>query len=551
MTAFLKAVREQIAPSVADYQSLYRWSVDQPRQFWPMVWSFSGIVSSRPPDEVLQHPNRMPGAGWFSGARLNFAENLLRCRDETEAIVFWNEGGRQSSLTYAELFKRVRRLAACLRSWGIVPGDRIAGYLPNIPEGVVAMLAAASTGAVWTSCSPEFGLQAIAGRFGQTAPRILFAAAGYQYNGEVHSCLSRVRALIEQVPSIERSVVVPYLDETGGKEMPAGAILWEQAIEQGTGRNPRFEQLPFDHPVYILYSSGATGKPKCIVHGAGGTLIQHLKELLLHTDVKPGDRIFYYTTCGWMMWNWLVSGLAARATIVLYDGSPTYPLPVSLFDMAEAEKVTAFGASARYFSVIEKAKVEPAQTHNLSSLRTVLSTGSPLPPEGFEYIYNSIKHDVCLSSISGGTDIVSCFGLGNPIAPVHRGELQTRGLGMAVEIFSPEGQPVPAGKGELVCTKPFPSMPVGFWDDPGGKKYRDAYFSRFPDVWWHGDWAELTDHDGVIIHGRSDTVLNPGGVRIGTSEIYNIVDQLPEIAGEPRGRSGMERRRAHRLVCEA
>jgi acetoacetyl-CoA synthetase len=417
-----------------------------------------------------------------------------------------------------------------LRSWGVVHGDRIAGYLPNIPEAVIAMLAATTIGAVWTSCSPEFGLQAVVDRFGQTHPRILFSAASYQYNGQVHSYLSRIGALLEQVPSIERTVIVPYLDRPGPRDTPAKSLSWEQAVEQGTGSNPRFEQLPFDHPAFILYSSGTTGKPKCIVHGAGGTLLQHLKELVLHSDVKGGDRIFYYTTCAWMMWNWLVSGLAAGATIVLYDGSAMHPRPASLFDLADAEKITAFGVSAKYLSAIEKAGVEPAQTHDLADLRTILSTGSPLSAGGFEYVYNSVKHDVCLSSISGGTDIISCFALGNPIAPVHRGELQARGLGMAVDVFSAEGKPVREGKGELVCTKPFPSMPVGFWDDPDGTKYHDAYFSHFPGVWRHGDWVEITKNDGLVIHGRSDAVLNPGGVRIGTAEIYRIVEQVPEIA---------------------
>jgi len=530
MTAFLRLVSERISPQVHDYPTLYRWSVDRPEQFWKAVWDFCGVVSSHPADTALRRADQMPGAEWFPGARLNYAENLLRVGGEPDALVFWNETGRQSSLSWAELFKRVRRLAAVFRSWGLVPGDRVAGYLPNLPETVIAMLAAASAGAVWTACSPDFGIQAVLDRFEQTRPRILVAAASYQHNGQRYSYLERVRNLVERISSVERTVIVPYLEAPGAGKMPPRSILWDHALELGTGSKPRFDQLPFDHPLYILYSSGTTGKPKCIMHGAGGTLLQHLKELVLHTDVKPGDRLFYFTTCGWMMWNWLVSGLAAGATVVLYDGSPVYPGPPALLDLAERERVTAFGASARYLAAIESAGVAPARTHDLSALRTILSTGSPLAPATYDYVYSSIKPDVCLSSISGGTDIVSCFALGNPIAPVYRGELQTRGLGMAVEVFSPKGEPVRETKGELVCTKPFPSMPVGFWNDPDGEQYRAAYFDVFPNVWRHGDWAELTASGGVIIHGRSDALLNPGGVRIGAAEICRIANQTPGVA---------------------
>ncbi len=530
LTAFRRLVSEHLEPPVSDYASLYRWSVEQPQQFWPAVWSFCGIIAGRPADAVVVDFDRMPVARWFPGAYLNFAENLLRRRDDVEALVFWNECGRQASLTYAELYEQTRRLAAALRGWGVVKGDRVAGYLPNLPETVIAMLAATSAGAIWTSCSPEFGVPAVVDRFGQSEPRILFAAVSYQYNGKRFSYLDRVRGLLEQVPSIERTVVVPYLEPPDPAGLPRHAILWDDVFAANTPAPLRFEQLPFDHPVYILYSSGTTGQPKCIVHGAGGTLIQHRKEHVLHTDLKAGDRMVYFTTCGWMMWNWLVSGLASGATLILYDGSPVYPHAAALFDLAQAERISIFGTSARYLSALAKAGVRPKQTHDLSCLRTILSTGSPLAPEGFDYVYRDVMDDVCLSSISGGTDIVSCFALGNPAGPVYRGELQTRGLGMAVEVFDDDGRPIRGRKGELVCTAPFPSMPVCFWNDPHGEKYRRAYFDRFPGVWRHGDYAEITEHDGVIIYGRSDAVLNPGGVRIGTAEIYRIVEQMPGIA---------------------
>jgi acetoacetyl-CoA synthetase len=529
MTAFREMVAEQIAPSVTDYASLYRWSIDNPALFWPAVWEFCG-VNGRRAARTIDYGNRMPGATWFPEAHLNFAENLMRRRDAAEAIVFWNEQGRQSAHGFDEVYEQAAALAAAMRGWGVTAGDRVAGYLPNLPETLIAMLAATSIGAIWTSCSPDFGLTGVLDRFGQTAPRILIAASSYRYNGRRYSYLERVRGLVERIDSIEHTVVVPYLEAPPAEEMPANSVLWGDALSQGAGAEARFEPLPFDHPVYILYSSGTTGKPKCILHGAGGTLLQHLKELTLHTNLKPGDRIVYFTTCGWMMWNWLASSLAVGATIVLYDGSPMYPTPDALWELAERERVNIFGTSAKYLSALDQAGVAPIENRQLEPLRAILSTGSPLAPEGFDFVYNRIKRDVCLSSISGGTDIVSCFALGNPVAPVYRGEIQTRGLGMAVEIFDETGRSLASEPGELVCTRPFPSMPVSFWDDTDGEKYRQAYFDRFSNIWHHGDWAKLTESGGVVIYGRSDAVLNPGGVRIGTAEIYRIVEQLPEIA---------------------
>ncbi len=530
LTGFIRTVGERIAPEVADYSSLYRWSVERPREFWPAVWDFCQVRASRPGDHAVENLDRMPGARWFPGARLNFAENLLRHRGNADAIVFWNERGRQAVLSFDELHEQVSALAGAFRVWGLTAGDRVAGYLPNLPQTVIAMLAGAAVGAVWTSCSPDFGLAAVRDRFGQVQPRVLVAASSYEYAGKRHSYLERVRELAATLPSVERTILVPYLEAPPPADRPRPSILWDDALAQGRGRGASFEHLPFDHPLYILYSSGTTGPPKCIVHGAGGTLLQHLKEHVLHSDLKTGDRMLYFTTCGWMMWNWLASALATGVAILLYEGSPLHPAHDFLFRLAEQERATHFGTSARYLAAVEKAGVRPGTACDLGSLRMILSTGSPLAPESFDYVYREIKDDLCLASISGGTDIVSCFALGNPIGPVYRGELQTRGLGMAVEVFDEQGRPVRGQKGELVCTHPFPSMPVGFWNDPGGVKYREAYFSHFPNVWRHGDWAEITPRGGVIIHGRSDAVLNPGGVRIGTAEIYRIVEQFAEIA---------------------
>jgi acetoacetyl-CoA synthetase len=529
MTAFLREVRSPWQADIDDYPALYRWSIEQPALFWQSVWDFCGILASRAPRAVVAGFDRMPGARWFPGARLNFAENLLRYRDDRRALVFWNESGFRRSLSYAELHREVRALAAALKNWGIEPGDRIAGFLPNVPETVVAMLAATSLGAIWSMCSPDFGPQGMLDRFGQIEPRVLFAADGYVYDGREFDSLERLRAVQGELPSLEHVVIVPYLRKAPALEGIEHATLWPELIAAHPGGEIEFEQLPFDHPLYVLYSSGTTGPPKCIVHSAGGVLIQLLKEHILHCDLSRDDRLFFFTTCGWMMWNWLVSALAVGCEVVLYDGSPLTPNPQMLFDMAERERISVFGTSPRFLSAITKAGLAPRTTHNLDSLRTILSTGSPLCGENFDYVYGQIKADVCLASISGGTDLCSCFALGNPIAPVYRGELQTRGLGMKVLVYDDDGRPIDRQKGELVCAAPFPSMPIGFWRDPEGAAYRKAYFERFPGIWHHGDFAEITEHGGMIIYGRSDAVLNPGGVRIGTAEIYRQVEQVPEV----------------------
>jgi acetoacetyl-CoA synthetase len=535
MSAFL---RYALGPD-ADYRSTYEWSVLHPELFWPKVWSFFDLIASerggRRWDEVVRGLDRMAppdpelGPRWFVGARLNFAENLLRYRDDREAIVAWSEAGRQKSLTYAELYRDVSRVAAALRAHGIKQGDRVAAYMPNIPETMIAMLATASLGALWSSCSPDFGVQGVLDRFGQIEPRILFCTDRYRYAGKEIGLRERISQIAEKIPSIEQVVILGY----EGVEVDSSNVRRSRSWNEFAGSNEvpelEFERMPFDHPLYILYSSGTTGLPKCLVHSGGGTLLQHLKEHGLHCDIKRDDRVFYFTTCGWMMWNWLVSSLALGATIVLYDGAPFSPKNESLWDMAQSERLTIFGTSAKYLAMCEKNGLAPTETHDLSSLRAILSTGSPLANHSFDYVYSRIKRDVHLASISGGTDIVSCFAGGNPIAPVYRGELQTRALGMAVHVFNEIGKPVVGEPGELVCTRPFVSMPVSFWNDPGGSKYRAAYFEKFPNVWRHGDWCELTDHDGMIIYGRSDATLNPGGVRIGTAEIYRQVEQLPEI----------------------
>ncbi|MBN1344302.1 MAG: acetoacetate--CoA ligase [Phycisphaerae bacterium] len=528
LTAFRRLIEREHALTIASYPELYDWSIRHPEQFWSAMWRFGGIIATAPHDTILQDPHKMPGARWFVGSRLNFAENLLRHRDDRPAIIFHGESGTRRELTFAQVYDRVARLAASLRAHGLRTGDRVAGFLPNLPEAVLAMLAATSIGAAWSSCSPDFGASGVMDRFGQIEPKVLFTADGYVYNGKTIDSLQRVRGIVDRIPSIEKVVVVPYLAHVPDLAGMDKAVAFDDFLAPDPGQIA-FEQLPFDHPLYIMYSSGTTGMPKCIVHGAGGTLIQHLKELILHTDLTRNDRIFYFTTCGWMMWNWLVTSLAVGATVVLYDGSPFHPDGNRLFDLAQAEGVTVFGTSAKYIAAVEKAGLAPRQTHDLSSLRAILSTGSPLAPESFDFVYQSIKPDVQLASISGGTDIISCFALGNPVGPVYRGELQTRGLGMKVEVFDENARSVRREKGELVCTAPFPSMPVCFWNDPDGRKYHDAYFDVYPNVWRHGDYVEITEHDGLIIYGRSDTVLNPAGVRIGTAEIYRQVEALPEI----------------------
>ncbi|MFW6087889.1 MAG: acetoacetate--CoA ligase, partial [Myxococcota bacterium] len=461
---------------------------------------------------------------------LNFAENLLRRRDEAAALVFRGEDQVRSAWSWGELYEEVSRLAQAMKAAGVEAGDRVAGWLPNMPETVVAALAGHSFGAIWSSSSPDMGVEGVLDRFGQIEPRILFAPDGYVYGGKTFDCLDRLKEIVSRLPSVERVVVVPYVNRKPKVSDVPKAVLWGDFLQGMPGGNIPFEPLPFDHPLYILFSSGTTGVPKCIMHGAGGTLLQHLKEHQLHTDIQPGDRLFFFTTCGWMTWNWLVTGLASEATLVLYDGAPFHPGPTALLDLAEEEGVSVFGTGAKFLDSIRNHGLEPAKSHDLSAMKTILSTGSTLVPESFDFVYGSMKGDVCLSSISGGTDIVSCFVLGNPTLPVWRGEVQCRGLGMAVQVFNSEGQPVRGEKGELVCTAPFPAMPIGFWGDPEGKRFRAAYFERFPGVWRHGDWVELTEHDGVIIHGRSDATLNPGGVRIGTAEIYRQVEELPEVA---------------------
>jgi acetoacetyl-CoA synthetase len=481
-----------------------------------------------PPDPVL-------GPRWFRGARLNFAENLLRFDDAREALVFWNEEGRQRACSFAELRREVDRYAAALRVSGVGVGDRVAGWLPNLPETVIAMLATASLGAIWSSCSPDFGDRAVLDRFGQIRPKVLIAADQYRYAGRVIDLADRLRAVVAGLPGVELVVVVPYHGGSAARRLEGidrGVSLdqWLARAKPSSRRAPEPPlRLPFDHPLYIMYSSGTTGLPKCIVHGAGGTLLQQCKELALHTDVTRDDRIFYYTTCGWMMWNWLVASLAVGATVVLYDGAPLAPDKSILWKMAEAERITVFGTSAKYLALCEKGSQAPGRERDLSGLRAILSTGSPLAAHSYEYVYGKIRPDLHLASISGGTDIISCFALGNPTVPVWKGELQCRGLGMAVDVFDAQGRSITGMPGELVCTRPFPSMPVAFWDDPQGSKYRAAYFEHFPNVWRHGDWAERTEHDGLIIHGRSDATLNPGGIRIGTAEIYRQIEQLPEV----------------------
>ena len=505
------------------YEELHRWSIERSADFWELVWRFAEVRGEMG-DRRLIDADRMPGARWFPDARLNYAENLLRERDAAPAITFWGEDRVKRRLSKRQLYDLVSRIAQALADAGVKKGDRVAGYLPNVPEATAALLATASLGAVWSSCSPDFGVQGVLDRFGQIEPKILFCADGYIYGGKEFDSQEKASQVLERLPSVEECVVVDYL----GAPASAGTSLFD-FLDAFDPAEIGFERVEFNHPLYILYSSGTTGVPKCIVHGTGGSLLQHLKEHRLQSDVKPNDRLFYFTTLGWMMWNWLVSGLASGATLILYDGSPFVGRGKVLFDLAEAEGVTHFGTSAKFIDALGKAGLKPKETHRLDELRTILSTGSPLVPEGFDYIYANVKDDVCLSSISGGTDIVSCFVLGNPIGPVWRGEIQAKGLGMAVEVFDENGTSLRGEKGELVCTKPFPSMPVGFWNDPDGAKYRAAYFEKFPNVWRHGDWCEETEHGGFIIYGRSDAVLNPGGVRIGTAEIYRQVESLDPI----------------------
>ncbi len=524
LAAFAARAGAATGRDLGAYPELHRWSVEDPGAFWQEVWDFAGIVASRPATSAVEGLHRFPGARWFPGAELNFAENLLRFDDDRPALVSVLETGTRRELSHAELRRHTAALAARLKALGVGPGDRVAGWVPNVPEAVTAMLATASLGAVWSSCSPDFGVAGALDRFGQIEPKVLFACDGYFYGGKRIDTAEKMQQAAARIPSIRATLWVSLVDA-----VPAGAETVEHIVSDAPREPLQFTQRAFDDPLYVMYSSGTTGKPKCIVHGIGGTLLQHVKEHRLHVDLRREDVLFFFTTCGWMMWNWLVSGLASGATLVLYDGSPFHPGPAALMDLAERERISVFGVSAKYLSALEKAGVEPRRSHDLAAMRSVLSTGSPLSHECFRYVYESVKQDVHLASISGGTDLISCFVLGAPTLPVYAGEIQCAGLGMAVDVWDDDGRPVRGAKGELVCTRPFPSCPIGFWNDPDGSRLRDAYFSRFPGVWAHGDFAEITEHDGFIIHGRSDAVLNPGGVRIGTAEIYRQVEQLEAV----------------------
>jgi acetoacetyl-CoA synthetase len=526
LTAFHAFACDRGAPG-GDYSSLWQWSVDEPTDFWSAVFDFAGVIADRGRGPVLRNGERMPGATWFEGTRLNFAENLLRGTGIGPAVIARDERGRRREMSWDELRAEVARVADGLRAAGIVAGDRVAGFMPNLPEAIVAMLAATSLGATWSSCSPDFGIRGVLDRFGQIAPKVLFTADGYCYGGKSLDSIERIAGILASLPSVTCVVVVANVSPRPDLERVPAARRYEEFGQRGA--TLRFERLPFDHPLYVLYSSGTTGVPKCIVHGAGGTLLQHLKEHQLHTDVHPGERLFFFTTCGWMMWNWLASALASQATVVLFDGSPFHPDEGVLWRLASEERVALFGTSPKYLAALEKSGYRPIDRVELAHLRTVLSTGSPLAHEQFDFVRDAIGAGIQLASISGGTDIVSCFALGNPTLPVYRGELQCRGLGMRVEVFDDDGRPLQGRQGELVCTAPFPSMPIGFWNDQDGSRYRAAYFERFPNVWCHGDFAVLTARGGLVILGRSDAVLNPGGVRIGTAEIYRQVEKLDEI----------------------
>ncbi|ARG98087.1 acetoacetate--CoA ligase [Legionella micdadei] len=524
---FMRFAEQAHQQHFKNYQELYTWSINQPADFWQTLIDFFGLTFTIPAKEPLNHYDHMINARWFSGATFNFAEKLLSRNDKHTAIISVNENGDRQILSYKELNGLVARCAEGLKKAGVVTGDRVAAIMPNVPYTIIAMLAATSIGAIWSSCSPDFGPQAALDRLGQIEPKVLFICDGHQYLGKTHDGSTKIIEMSKAIPTLTKVIVCPIIFSNPDLSPVKNAVVWDKFLEPA--EYCEFKQLPFDHPVYILFSSGTTGKPKCIVHSAGGTLLQHLKELGLHTDLTPADNLFFYTTCGWMMWNWMVSALALGVTLTLYEGAPTYPGADRLFKLIDDEKITVFGTSAKFISAVEKAGVIPSQQFTLKTLRAILSTGSPLLPKNYDFVYKHIKPDVQLSSISGGTDIVSCFALGNPILPVYRGELQCLGLGMAVEIFDEQGHALREERGELVCTKPFPSMPVSFWNDPDKKKYKHAYFERFEGVWAHGDFAEITPHNGLIIYGRSDAVLNPGGVRIGTAEIYRQVEKIPEI----------------------
>jgi len=529
MYRFMNFINERFNQRFNEYEPLYQWSIANMPEFWESFWEFSGIKSSRKYDEVISDISKMPGAKWFSGAYLNFAENLLRCKDKSIALIFQGESGESVKITYAQLYKEVGQLSFSLRKMGIKPGDRVVGFMPNIPETVIAMLAATSIGAIWSACSPDFGIKGVLDRFGQIKPRVLFTADGYFFKGRKFDSLDRIKSIIGELPSIEKVVVVPFIEKSPAIYSVPDSILYDNFKSEEWHGEIDFEQLPFEHPLYIMYTSGTTGLPKCMVQSAGGILINQLKELILHTDLKKEDTIFYFTTCGWMMWNWLVSSLAVGASVVLFEGNPFYENAGALWRMAQDEKITIFGTSAGYINALQNEDLKVGKIYNLSNLKAILSTGSPLSIENFEYVYREIKSDIQLASISGGSDINGCFAAGNPMGPVYAGELQCRCLGMKVEAYGDEGKPVINQQGDLICAAPSPSMPIYFWDDPDYKKYIAAYFDVFPNVWRHGDFIEINERGGVVIYGRSDATLNPGGVRIGTAEIYRHVESIEEI----------------------
>jgi len=510
-----------------DYEALHYWSIDSPASFWSEICRFCEIELNQMPQGVLARPDDIMDAGWFEGATLNFATHMLRHVGGDAAVVFCGEGGARREISRNELRSAVASTAAALRADGVEKGDRVAGFLPNCPEAVIAMLATASIGAIWSSCSPDFGASAVVDRFGQIEPKVLFSVNTYLYNGKICDIRASVAEVTSAISSLTRTVIVPFAERDASDVEVDNEVLWADYLVADAGLE--ITPVDFNHPLYIMYSSGTTGVPKCIVHGHGGTLLQQSKEHVLHTDVSSSDNLFYFTTCGWMMWNWLVCGLGTGATLILFDGAPFFNEGRILWDIAERERISIFGTSAKYISALQNTEVRPMRDYDLPDLRAVLSTGSPLAPESFDFVYESIADDIQLSSISGGTDILSCFALGNPILPVRRGELQCKGLGMATEIYDENGNSLIGEQGELVCTRPFPCTPIGFWNDPNGARYRAAYFERFSGIWAHGDFAEITENGGMVIHGRSDSVLNPGGVRIGTAEIYRQAEKLEEV----------------------
>ena len=529
MTQFQRHIVRKYHLEKSAYADFYQWTVDNPEEFWSEIWDFCGVIASKKGSTVLVDGGKMPGAKWFPDARLNLAENLLRRGDQGDAFVFWDERGFQRRVSYSNLTSDVSRAAQAMAQLGLRPGDRAAAFIPNIPETGMLALAALSNGIVWSSCSPDFGTSGVLDRFSQIEPKILFVADGYRYGGREFDVLERVAEIAEGLPSLRKIVVVPQLRARPDVSDIPKAVLLDEWLRKFSPADIEYAQLPFEHPAYILFSSGTTGTPKCIVHGAGGALLQALKMCKLQFDLRPGDRMFYFCTTNWVVWNLLFHALCAEATVMLYDGSPFERGGSILFDYAEEERISHFGTSAKFIDSLEKRGLAPIDNYKLPALRMILSTGSPLVSESYDYVYSKVKKDVCLSSISGGTDIMAAFADANPILPVYRGELQCRSLGMAVEVYDEAGQPIVGQKGELVCSKPVPSMPLGFWNDRGGEKYRAAYYDKFPNIWTHGDWCELTERGTMIVYGRSDATLNPGGVRIGTAEIYRQVEKIDEV----------------------